>query len=124
MRNDTVYGGGRRIALACASGWCGIFSGAASRRRPPMKVQVVGCSHHTSSVAMRERLAFSPAQTAAALERLRQTFPQTEAVLLSTCNRVELYTAVEDQQVAPTHQDLVGFLAHFHGLEFDALFDE
>lgn len=89
-----------------------------------MKVQVVGCSHHTASVAIRERLAFSPAQTATALERLRQTFPQTEAVLLSTCNRVELYTAVEDPQAAPSHQELVGFLAQFHGLKFDEVFDE
>jgi len=89
-----------------------------------MKVQVLGCSHHTASVALRERLAFSPAQAATALERLRLAFPQTEAVLLSTCNRVELCTAVEDQRVAPTHQDLVGFLAHFHGLESGEVFNE
>ena len=47
-----------------------------------MKVQIVGCSHHNSSVEVRGRLAFSPTQAAEALEGLRRRFPKTEAVLL------------------------------------------
>jgi glutamyl-tRNA reductase len=89
-----------------------------------MKVQVVGCSHHNSSVSVRERLAFSPDQAASALADLRQRFPQAEAVLLSTCNRVELYTAVADARFAPTHHQLVDFLAGFHGLKLDEVFDD
>ena len=58
-----------------------------------MKLQMVGCSHHSSSVEVRERLAFSPDQTREALEKLILRFPETEAVLLSTCNRTELYVA-------------------------------
>jgi len=78
-----------------------------------MILQVVGCSHHNAPIAVRERLAFSAAQVQAALQGLHETFPQVEAVLLSTCNRVELYTAT-DQAVRPTRQELVAFLARFH----------
>ncbi len=58
-----------------------------------MKMVMIGCSHHDSAVEFREQIAFSPDQAAAALDVFRQRFPQTEAVLLSTCNRVELYAA-------------------------------
>ena len=60
-----------------------------------MKLQMVGCSHHNAPLEVRERLAFSPDQARTALVQLRAQFPETEAVLISTCNRVELYT-VED----------------------------
>jgi len=81
-----------------------------------MKVQVVGCSHHNTSISVRERLAFSPEQTGAALEALDREFPTVEAVLLSTCNRVELYTATENAAV-PTLQEVAGLLGRLHGLE-------
>ena len=81
-----------------------------------VKVQVVGLSHHNAPISVRERLAFSPEQTGAALEQLRQGFPEVEAVLLSTCNRVELFTATET--AAPlTRPEVAEFLARFHGLE-------
>ena len=83
-----------------------------------MNLQLVGCSHHNSRIEVRERLAFSPQQVRDALALLRQRFPESEAVLLSTCNRVELYTATEDANDAvPTHQQLMQFLADFHGLQ-------
>jgi len=81
-----------------------------------MNVQVVGCSHHGTSISVRERLAFSPEQTAEALDRWRRVFPKVEAVLLSTCNRVELYGATENASL-PTQQQVVGFLARFHDLD-------
>lgn len=89
-----------------------------------MRVLMVGCSHHNSPVRVRERLAFSPAQAGAALARLHQRYPETEAVLLSTCNRVEVYTAIDAPQGGPNHQDVVTFLAEFHGLPPDELFDD
>ena len=92
-----------------------------------MKFQLVGCSHHTASLEVRERLAFSGDQTQAALADLRQRFPAAESVLVSTCNRVEVYAAAEDAALCPTHHQLVEFLASFHQLEaleiFDALFE-
>lgn len=89
-----------------------------------MKVQLVGCSHHRSSVKVRERLAFSSAQAADALTSLRKRFPDSEAVLLSTCNRVELYTACEDPLTAPSHQDVANFIADFHGMSVNDIFDD
>lgn len=84
-----------------------------------MKLQLVGCSHHTTRVELRERIAFTRDQVPEALSRLRSTFPRTEAVLLSTCNRVELYTAADDTEQAPTGEQIIQFLADFHGLSSD-----
>lgn len=82
-----------------------------------MKLQMVGCSYHTASLAIRERLAFTPAQVRAALDAFRVRFPAAEAVFLSTCNRVEIYTAAESPQEAPNAVAIGDFLAQFHGLE-------
>ena len=93
-----------------------------------MKLQMFGCSHHNSSVKVRERLAFNPVQASEALDRFRARFPQSEAVLLSTCNRVEVYTASDTPTTSPSHEDVVGFLAEFHGLKpydiFNDLFEQ
>jgi glutamyl-tRNA reductase len=82
-----------------------------------MKLNLIGCSHHSSSIQVRERLAFGPEQGRAALRQLRDVYPESEAVLLSTCNRVELYLAGGDYALIPDHQQLVAFLATCHGLE-------
>ncbi len=75
-----------------------------------MEVTLVGLNHKTASVDIRERLAFDQEATLAALKRIRTEFPQAEFILLSTCNRMELYSAsVADQK--PDTQDLIAFLA-------------
>ena len=89
-----------------------------------MKLQMVGCSHHSAKVELRERLAFSRDQAAEALARFRNLYPGAEAVLLSTCNRVELYFASETPEACPTHHDAVAFLAEFHGLAPLQIFSE
>jgi glutamyl-tRNA reductase len=89
-----------------------------------MKVQMVGCSHHRSSDQVRGKLAFSAAQARQALEQLRARFPGTEAVVLSTCNRVEVYTAAEETLNGPTHQEVIEFIAGFHGVEIYEIFDD
>ena len=93
-----------------------------------MKLQMVGCSHLTASVEIRQQLAFQPDDLASALEDLRLRFPNTEAVVLSTCNRVEVYTAAEDEVVSPSHEDVACFLAEFHNMKpeeiLGALFEQ
>ena len=89
-----------------------------------MKLQMIGCSHHTASLEVRERLAFDKIQAALALQRLREKYPAAEAVLLSTCNRVELYVASEQTSECPTHHDMVSFLAEFHGLDPIEVFND
>ncbi len=85
-----------------------------------MILLAVGCSHRTTPVAIRERLAFRDDQLPRALDALT-TGLDCEAVILSTCNRVELYLArVLDRATraaTPLDGDSVAaFLAEFHGL--------
>jgi glutamyl-tRNA reductase len=54
---------------------------------------VIGLSHHTAPVTLRERFAFGEARVPAALQMLRDAGLADEAVILSTCNRVEIYAA-------------------------------
>lgn len=82
-----------------------------------MRFQLVGCSHHRTPVEIREKLAFSREQVQTALRQFRETFPNSEAVLLSTCNRTELYTASESDQAVPTHEEMIEFLARARGLD-------
>lgn len=92
-----------------------------------MNVQVVYCSHQTTSLAVRERLAFvSAEQLSRAYESLRTTFPKSEHVVLSTCNRVEIYTAQDDaggdtSGQAPSEEQVAEFLSGFHGVPRDDL---
>jgi glutamyl-tRNA reductase len=81
-----------------------------------MFLQVVGCSHHNTAIEVREKLAFSPEQSREALDRWQRVFPQSEAVLLSTCNRVEIYTAGESD-AEPELEQAASFLADFHEID-------
>jgi glutamyl-tRNA reductase len=78
-----------------------------------MPLIVIGLSHHSSPVTVRERFAFADAAIPAALEKLRQTGIATEAVILSTCNRVEIYAATElpGRKALP---ELKRFLLEYH----------
>lgn len=89
-----------------------------------MKLRLVGCSHHASSVAVREQLAFNAEQTVDALAKFRLAYPEVEAVLLSTCNRVELYVGRGDAGALPTTNELISFLAEYHGVESIPLRDQ
>jgi len=85
-----------------------------------MNVQVVGCSHHDTPISVREKLAFSPEQTLEALDQLRRVFRHVEVVLLSTCNRVEVYIAAAGGEL-PSGEQIAEFFARFHGLEMEEL---
>ena len=56
-----------------------------------MNLVAVGISHHTAPVEVREQLAMGPAGVPGLLHRLQDDAVGAEGVLLSTCNRVELY---------------------------------
>ena len=58
-----------------------------------MAIVVVGLNHRSAPVEVRERLAFSPEEAEEALYALRRREGVEEAVILSTCNRVEIYAA-------------------------------
>lgn len=75
-----------------------------------MEIVVVGVNHRAAPVAVREMLAFIPAQMEAALEALREQ--TSESVLLSTCNRTEIYAVVPSAEDGA--RQIAGFLAGFH----------
>ena len=58
-----------------------------------MTVTVIGISFHTAPVALREQASVPASAVPATLQRIRSEFPESELVLVSTCNRTELYTA-------------------------------
>src|ERR1700720_2182353 len=76
-------------------------------------VALIGCSHHTAPVEIRERVTFSPEQAIAAAEELRKRRILDEAVVLSTCNRSELYGVPTEQGPAAADAMEV-FLTSFH----------
>lgn len=77
-----------------------------------MTLWVLGLNHQTAPVSLRERVAFAGAALPQALGALRALPQVSEAALLSTCNRTELYAVAED--AAP----LVHWLAtHGEGLD-------
>lgn len=61
-----------------------------------MKLLLTGVNHKTAPVEVRERLAFPDLAVGPALERLRSASGISEALILSTCNRVEITVASED----------------------------
>lgn len=79
------------------------------------RILLAGLNHRTAPLAVREKLAFSGQQRNLALSAFKGRFPEAEAVLLSTCNRVELYVARETHG-HPRAEEIVEFLAGFHGL--------
>ncbi len=89
-----------------------------------MNLQVVYCTHQSADLTIRERLAFSDEQKVRAYDHLRTEFPDSEFVVLSTCNRVELYTAQESLDNIPTHQQLADFFADFHEIPREELFND
>lgn len=60
-----------------------------------MPIVVLGLNHRMAPVALREQFAFATEQIAAALQRLHEAVGVSESVLLSTCNRVEVYAAAD-----------------------------
>jgi glutamyl-tRNA reductase len=62
-----------------------------------MKLLITGVSHKTAPVEVRERLAFRPENLPAALADLKAREGVSEAVILSTCNRVEITVTTDDR---------------------------
>jgi glutamyl-tRNA reductase len=79
-------------------------------------VLLFGVNHKTAPVELREQLAISSAQLSEATRSLVSTAGVREAMILSTCNRVELVVCPDGR--AP---DLLGFFNEFFGVDHSAL---
>ncbi|HMK49759.1 MAG TPA: glutamyl-tRNA reductase [Thermodesulfovibrionales bacterium] len=84
-----------------------------------MNVLVVGLNHKVADVDVREKLAFNGPKLEEGLKRFRDVPEVLEAVILSTCNRVELYANVKDTHKAS--ENIKSFLSEFHGLNRSSL---
>jgi len=80
---------------------------------------LLGINHDTAPVDLRERLSFSEGDLSETLVALSTRPGCGEAVVLSTCNRVELYVRCDDLDEART--ELTRFLSDFHGVDPAAL---
>ncbi len=78
-----------------------------------MKLLALGLDHQRAPTLVREALAFEGARRDEGLDALSQAFPGGEFVVLSTCNRVEVYAAGSASSI-PTPGALIDFLARFH----------
>lgn len=75
-----------------------------------MTITVCGLNHKTAPIALRERIAIAPNNLNASLYSLLRCIEQDEAVILSTCNRTEIYSP----HTAP--EQLIEWLATFHDI--------
>ena len=73
-----------------------------------MQLALIGVSHKTAPVEIRERLAFPSEKMRAALEALMERAKAGEAMILSTCNRVEIVTE------GPSDELIRQFLYEYH----------
>jgi glutamyl-tRNA reductase len=75
-------------------------------------IVLVGISHRTSPLPVRESLAFAKDRLTDALRRMKEEGGVAEAMILSTCNRVELYGRSEEEESGGRLEE---FLCAFHG---------
>ena len=84
-----------------------------------MNIIVVGLSHKTATVEIREKVAFSPNQIEKPLKDLVALDGIIEGVIVSTCNRVEIYATTRD--IAGGIARIKRFMADYHHLALEAL---
>jgi glutamyl-tRNA reductase len=80
-----------------------------------MHLILVGLSHKTAPIEIREKLTFPANRQEEALARLTTSEDVAEAAILSTCNRTELYTVCTSPDAG--REAIVDFLADYHGLD-------
>lgn len=84
-----------------------------------MKVFVVGLNHKVADIEVREKLSFDGPKLLEGLLRFKEIPEVKEAIILSTCNRVELYANVSDTEKAA--EAVKTFLSEFHNIKRDLL---
>jgi glutamyl-tRNA reductase len=96
-----------------------------------MALVLLGINHNTANIDFRERVAFPPEKVADAIQRATALPALDEVVIVSTCNRTELYaqvdlgeraggepdTELEDQVLREQELRLLDWLSQYHGLD-------
>lgn len=82
----------------------------------------IGTSHHVAPIEFREKLAFTEEQLIESLHNLRSSYHLKEVVILSTCNRVEVYAVANTQMTNESpSKTLLDFLSHYHRIGVEIL---
>lgn len=93
---------------------------------PAMTILTYGINHKTAPISIREKWSFSNAQALEALHDIKQKSAMNEAVILSTCNRTEIYTLEDNatalnawlkQRKIDRHNELQSYTYSYRGLE-------
>lgn len=79
-----------------------------------MQLTAVGLNHQTAPLSIREKLAFAAAVLPEAVDKIVADGAAREAVILSTCNRTELYCVGDSEKI-------IDWLAHYQGLSADEI---
>jgi glutamyl-tRNA reductase len=80
-------------------------------------IVVLGINHNSGNTELRDRLLFTGSKLESGSRELYSRTPIGDAVILSTCNRVEIYSSVEDTLLAK--RSLMNFLSEFHTVSQD-----
>ncbi|ABI70580.1 glutamyl-tRNA reductase [Shewanella sp. 11B5] len=80
-----------------------------------MSLVIIGINHKTATVDLREKVAFSPDRIHDAMKSLASRTRTGEAVIVSTCNRTELYCNNAEKE------DIIEWLEDYHGLDHNDL---
>src|SRR5262249_61311838 len=83
-----------------------------------MRLFAVGVSHRTAPVELRETVDFARRGLPVAIEALRERQLAREAVVLSTCNRAEIYAGADSDAAADS---CARFIGEFNGLDWSAI---
>lgn len=82
-----------------------------------MQLLAIGLNHTTAPIEIRERVNFSPEQIQAALHDLIERELAQEVVIVSTCNRTELYYGDKNN----TAEVIINWLSHYHNISYQQL---
>lgn len=84
-----------------------------------MALLALGINHKTASVQVREKVAFAPEQLSTAHQLVCALPAVKETVILSTCNRSEIYCAVNDESASA--DDVLSWLSQYHEIPLEEL---
>ena len=88
----------------------------------PSNLVVIGVNHDSASVAVRERAAFAPECVPEAISELMAETRLSEGVILSTCNRTEIYGWFETEgEAALAGDEVISWLSKYHAISLDDL---
>ncbi|UCD35401.1 MAG: glutamyl-tRNA reductase [Nitrospiraceae bacterium] len=84
-----------------------------------MNILVIGLNHKTAPIEVREKVAFDGGRLTEALHMLTAASAIRESIILSTCNRVEIYAAVSD--INSGVSEITKFISDYHAVSGDLL---